>query len=258
MKKFKYIKISNTKKLRYIDNYYKKKLYIIFLPGFMSDIDGKKPQAFKKYAVKKKLGFLAIEYSGHGKSSGEFTKGNITEWSNDVKNSIKKIVKKNKFILVGSSMGAWISLNQFKYFENQILGFIGIGSAPEFLERLMWKQFTKKIKKEIKTKGIITIKHSQSNFRNKLNEYPITYQLIKDGRKNKVLSKKIKSRIKVIMLHGGKDEVVPVSFSRKCLSLFPNAQKKLIVIKNGDHSLSNQAPLKKIIKELNSIIKDII
>jgi len=61
MKKFKYLKISATKKLRYIDNYYKKKLYIIFLPGFMSDIDGKKPQAFKKYAIKNKLGFLAIE-----------------------------------------------------------------------------------------------------------------------------------------------------------------------------------------------------
>ena len=94
MKKFKYLKISKTKKLRYIDNYYKKKLYIIFLPGFMSDIDGKKPQAFKKYAVKNKLGFLAIEYSGHGKSSGEFTKGNISEWSADAKKSIKKISKK--------------------------------------------------------------------------------------------------------------------------------------------------------------------
>ena len=68
MKKFKYLKISKIKKLRYIDNYYKKKLYIIFLHGFMSDIEGIKPQAFKKYAVEKKLGFLAVEYSGHGKS----------------------------------------------------------------------------------------------------------------------------------------------------------------------------------------------
>ena len=114
----------------------------------MSDIDGEKPTAFFKYAKKKKLGFLAIEYSGHGKSSGEFTKGNISEWSNDVKNSIKKIVKKNSFILIGSSMGAWISLNQFKYFKNQIKGFIGIGSAPEFLERLMWKKFSKKSSKK--------------------------------------------------------------------------------------------------------------
>jgi len=251
MKKFKYLKISSTKKLRYIDNYYKKKLYIIFLPGFMSDIDGKKPQAFKKYAVKKKLGFLAIEYSGHGKSSGEFTKGNITRWSNDAKNSIQKIVKRNKFILIGSSMGAWISLNQFKYFKNQILGFIGIGSAPEFLERLMWKKFPKKNKNEIITKGLSVIKSGQY-------EYPITFQLIKDGRKNKIPSKKIRSKIKVIMVHGSKDEVVPVSFSRKVLSVFSNAQKKLVVIKNGDHSLSNKISLRKIIKELNSIVKDII
>ena len=73
MKKFKYKKISRSKKLRYIGNYYKKKLYIVFLPGFMSDLEGKKPQSFKRYAIKNKLGFLGIEYSGHGKSSGEFT-----------------------------------------------------------------------------------------------------------------------------------------------------------------------------------------
>jgi pimeloyl-ACP methyl ester carboxylesterase len=251
MKSYKYIKISKTKKLRYIDNYFKKKLYIIFLPGFMSDIDGKKPQAFKKYAVKNKLGFLAIEYSGHGKSSGEFIKGNITEWSNDAKNAIKKIVKKNKFVLIGSSMGAWISLNQFKYFKNQILGFVGIGSAPEFLERLMWKKFPKKNKNEIITKGLSVIRNGQY-------EYPITRQLIKDGRKNKVLSKKIRSKIKVTMIHGSKDEVVPVIFSRKVLSIFSNAKKKLAVIKNGDHSLSDNNPLKRIIKELDRIIKDVV
>ena len=251
MKKFKYLKISNTKKLRFIDNYYKNKLYIVFLPGFMSDIDGKKPQAFKKYAVKNKLGFLAIEYSGHGKSSGKFTKGNITIWSNDAKNSIKRIVKKNKFILIGSSMGAWISLNQFKYFKNQILGFVGIGSAPEFLERLMWKKFPKKNKNEIITKGLSVIKNGKY-------EYPITAQLIKDGRKNKILSKKLRSKIKVTMVHGVKDEVVPVSFSRKVLTVFPNAKKKLVKIKNGDHSLSNKIHLNRIIKELNSIVKNIV
>ena len=174
MKKFRYLKISRTKKLRYLVNYYKTKLYIIFLPGFMSDIDGEKPGAFRKYAKKNKFGFLAIEYSGHGKSSGEFTKGNISEWSNDAKRSIKKIVKRNSFILVGSSMGAWISLNQFKYFKKQIKGFIGIGSAPEFLERLMWKQFPKKIKKEIREKGVSIIKHGNSKFKQRQYEYPVT------------------------------------------------------------------------------------
>ena len=60
------------------------------------------------------------------------------------------------------------------------------------------------------------------------------------------------------MVHGGKDEVVPVSFSKKVLAVFPNGQRKLVVIKNGDHSLSNQIPLKRIIKELNNIVKYIV
>jgi len=250
MKKFKYLKISKTKKLRYMGNYYKKKLYIIFLPGFMSDIDGKKPRAFKKYAIKNKLGFLAIEYSGHGKSSGKFAEGNISVWTKDARISIKKIVKKNDFILIGSSMGAWISLNQFKYFKKQIKGFVGIGSAPEFLTKLMWKQFTKKIKKEIMEKGLSVIKHSKYN-------YPITQQLIKDGRKNKILSKKIKMPIDVAMLHGSKDDSVPVSFSKKVLKIFVRARKKFVIIKNGDHSLSSKKNLKRIIKELDKIVRKV-
>ena len=251
MKKFKYQKISKTKKLRYIDNYYKKKLYIVFLPGFMSDVEGKKPHSFKQYAVKKKLGFLALEYFGHGKSSGEFTKGNISIWSKNAELLIKKIIRKNNFILIGSSMGAWIALNQFKYFKKQIKGFLGIGSAPEFLTRLMWNKFPKKIKKEIIKKGISFIESGQY-------KYPITHQLIKDGRKNKILSKKIKSKIKVTMVHGQKDEVVPVSFSRKVLSTFIGAKKKLVIIKNGDHSLSDKNPIKKIVKELNEIVLNVI
>ena len=155
-------------------------------------------------------------------------------------------------------MGAWISLNQFKYFKNQIKGFIGIGSAPEFLERLMWTQFTKKMKKEVIQKGETIIMHGRSKFQTKQYEYPVTYQLIKDGRKNKVLSNKIKTMIPVTMVHGKKDELVPISFSRKVLSMFTRAKKKLVIIKNGDHSLSNKNPLKKIIKELNNIVIDVV
>ena len=247
MKKFKFLKISNTKKLRYIDNYFKKNLYIIFLHGFMSDIEGKKPQTFKRYALKNKLGYLAVECSGHGKSTGKFTNGNISIWTNDVKKSIKKIIKKNNFIMIGSSMGSWIALNQFKYFKNQIKGFIGIGSAPEFLTKLMWNKFPKKTKREIIQKGISIIKHGQY-------EYPITHQLIKSEKKNRVLSKKILSKINVTMFHGKKDEVVPVSFSRKVLKIFKKAKKKIIVFKNGDHSLSEKKYLKAMTKELDRLI----
>ena len=144
-------------------------------------------------------------------------------------------------------MGSWISLNQFKFFNKQILGFLGIGSAPEFLENLMWKKFNNKTKKEIKKKGIYNLKHGDY-------EYPITYQLIKDGRNNKILNKKIINKIYVTMIHGSKDEVVPVNYSKKVLEIFKNAKKKLLIIKNGDHSLSSKKNLKKIIIELDNII----
>jgi len=247
MIRYNYYKLSKTKKIRYIKNNQKNSPYIIFLHGFMSNLDGKKPKAFLKFANKKKLGFLAIEYSGHGKSSGKFTDGNISLWSKETTLMIKKIVKKNDLILIGSSMGSWLSLNQFKIFKNQIKGFLGIGSAPEFLENLMWKKFTKKMRNEITMKKIITLNHGKF-------EYPIALQLIKDGRKNKVLKKKINYKLKVTMVHGEKDESVPFSYSKKILKLFIKAKKKLVIVKNGDHSLSSNKWLKILINELNLIV----
>ncbi len=76
--------------------------------------------------------------------------------------------------------------------------------------------------------------------------------------KTKFLTKKIKSKIYLTMLHGSKDEAVPVIFSKKVLKLFKNAKKKMIVIKNGDHSLSSNKNLKKINSELSKIVSNII
>ena len=247
MTNFNYFKISKSKKIRYLKYFRKKATYIVFLHGFMSDLEGNKPKAFYEFAKKNNLGFLALEYSGHGKSYGKFIDGNISSWSKDVKILIKKIVRNNKMILVGSSMGSWISLNQFKYFKKKICGFLGIGSAPEFLEHLMWKKFSIRKKKEIVKKGIINLKHGDY-------EYPITYQLIKDGRKNKILNKKINQNIKVTMIHGSKDKSVPVIYSKKILEIFKSKKKKLVIIKKGDHSLSSPKWLNILKKELELII----
>ena len=247
MTKFLYYKLSKIKRIRYLKHYQKNRNYIVFLHGFMSDLEGKKPKKFLNFAKKNKFGFLALEYSGHGKSSGKFIDGNISKWTKETNLLIKKIVKKNKIILVGSSMGAWISLNQFKFFKKQIKGFLGIGSAPEFLENLMWNKFSKKMKISIVKNGIYNLKHGDYT-------YPITLQLIKDGRKNKVLNKQIKSKIRITMIHGQKDDVVPVYYSKKVLKIFKNGERKLVVVKNGDHSLSSIKHLKILEKELKTII----
>jgi len=246
MTNFNYFKISKTRKIRYLKHHQKNTTYVVFLHGFMSDLEGKKPKAFLKFAKKNRINFLALEYSGHGKSSGKFIDGNISKWSKETSILIRKIVKKNKIILVGSSMGAWISLIQFQYFKTQIKGFLGIGSAPEFLEKLMWNKFSQRMKKEIKKNGIIHLKHGDY-------EYPITYQLIKDGRKNKVLHKKIFQNINVTMVHGNKDKSVPVSYSKKILRIFKNSKKRLVIVKNGDHSLSTPKWLKILKSELKLI-----
>ena len=247
MTNFNYLKLTRSKRIRYLKHTQKNRDYIVFLHGFMSDLEGKKPKTFLNFAKKNKFGFLALEYSGHGKSSGKFINGNISKWTNETKLLIRKIVKKNNIILVGSSMGAWISLNQFKFFKKQIKGFLGIGSAPEFLDGLMWNKFSLKQKKEIKKNGIIQLKHGDY-------EYPITHQLIKDGRKNKIFNKKIYNDLNVTMVHGNKDNSVPVIYSKKVLKIFKNAKKKLVVVKNGDHSLSSPKWLNLLKKELMLII----
>ena len=56
------------------------------------------------------------------------------------------------------------------------------------------------------------------------------------------------------MVHGSKDKSVPIIYSKKILKIFKNTKKKLVIIKNGDHSLSSPKWLKMLKKELKLII----
>ena len=243
-----YFTISKKRKIKYFFSNNKSQVTVVFFHGFMSDMNGAKPKAIEKFCKKQKVNFLKFEYSGHGKSKGIFLEGNISKWTNDALQIIKKKIDKDKkLIFIGSSMGSWIALNLFLYFKAQIKGFIGIASAPEFIEELMWKKFSKKVKKIIMTKKIYRL--ARGNF-----EYPITKQLILDGRKNKVLNNKINLGIPLVLFHGLKDEVVPLNLSKKIFKICKKSIKKLLIIKKGDHSLSKTNDLKKIGKELSRLI----
>ena len=250
-KRSKYFTTLNKTRIKYLLIKKNSQITVVFFHGFMSDMIGAKPSAIQKICKKLRLSFLKFEYSGHGRSSGKFINGNISKWTNEAKQLIKsKIKKEQNLIFIGSSMGSWIALNLFPFFKKQIKGFIGIASAPEFLERLMWKKFTKKIKKIITNKKIYHLKHGDY-------VYPITKQLIFDGQKNKILNNKINLKIPLVLFHGTKDEVVPLNLSRKILKICEKSKKKLIKIKNGNHSLSRKSDLKKICNGLNYILKNI-
>ena len=250
-KRSKYFTTLNKRKIKYLFIKKNSQFTVVFFHGLMSDMVGAKPAAIQKFCRKLKLNFLKFEYSGHGRSSGQFIEGNISKWTDEAKQLIKLKIKKNKnLIFVGSSMGSWIALNLFSFFKKKIKGFIGIASAPEFLEELMWKKFSKKIKKIIMTKKIYHLDHGGF-------VYPITKQLIFDGRKNKVLNNKINLKIPIVLFHGTKDEVVPLNLSKKILKICKKSKRKLIKIKNGNHSLSRKSDLKKICDELNYMLKNI-
>ena len=246
MAKFKFLKLSKSKKIRYLFNSTSEDIYVLFLHGFRSDLEGDKPKTLFKFCKKNKIGFLALEYSGHGKSYGKFENGTISSWTDDTKKIIKKKIIKKKLIIVGSSMGGWIGLNLFKSFKKNIVGFVGIAPAPEFLDRLIWNKFTSKVKRQLVKDKFYIFKHGGY-------EYNISYNLIKNGRKNKIFNTIFKNEIYLTILHGQKDDLVPITISRKIMKIFKRAKKKLLVIKNGDHSLSKKKNLKILTKEIGLI-----
>ena len=147
-------------------------------------------------------------------------------------------------------MGGWIGLNLFKFFDKNILAFVGIAPAPEFLDKLMWKKFTNKVRKQLIKEQFYVFNHGGF-------EYYITYNLIKDGKKNKVFNKIFDNKIYLTILHGENDDVVPISISRNIIRIFKKAKKKLIIIKNGDHSLSKKNNLKRLMREIKYIYNNL-
>ena len=243
-----FFRTKNNQKIHYkfINN--KSLITIIFLHGLMSDIKSKKAKFLKKFVNKNKINLLLFEYSGHGKSSGQFTDFSIKNWIEDSRSIVKNLIKKGKIILIGSSMGAWIGIVLIKYFHQRIKGFIGIAPAPDFTEELIWKKLNIFEKNNIRKNKIYKLKSSHNNF------YPITKKFIFDGKKILILNKKIKCNFKVELLHGIRDSSVPWTYSINLTKTLIAKKLKLTIIDDGDHSLSRVQDLKKLELAIKNII----
>ncbi|CAO6132076.1 COG1647 Esterase/lipase [Candidatus Pelagibacterales bacterium] len=243
-----FFRTKNNQKIHYkfINN--KSLITIIFLHGLISDIKSKKAKFLKKFVNKNKINLLLFEYSGHGKSSGQFTDFSIKNWIEDSRSIVKNLIKKGKIILIGSSMGAWIGIVLIKYFHQRIKGFIGIAPAPDFTEKLIWKKLNILEKNNIRKNKIYKLKSSHNNF------YPITKKFIFDGKKILILNKKIKCNFKVELLHGIRDSSVPWAYSINLIKTLITKKLKLTIIDDGDHSLSRVQDLKKLELAIKNII----
>ena len=224
-----------------------KKEGIVFLSGFNSDMQGKKALYLEKWAKENNHSFLRFDYSGHGQSSGSIDKTCFSDWYQDSEYLINKLTK-DKQILVGSSMGAWIMLMLAKRIPQKISAIIGLAPAPDFPKLLIWDKMTGDQKRKLVKNRKISIKYEDGS------KNDFSYKLIKDSFKNLTLSNSIIFDGPVYLYHGMADDAVPYDLSIKIINKFTRTNNvKLLLEKDAKHRLSEAHQLKNITNIIEEI-----
>ncbi len=225
---------------------------LVWLGGFRSDMLGSKAETLAMHAGNTGQGYLRFDYTGHGESEGAFREGTISKWRDDAILAIENCTKGPQ-LLVGSSMGGWISMLTALEIPERIAGMILIAPAPDFTEKLMWANMDQALRKDIITKGFVERPSDYSD-----EPEIITHELIEDGRKNLVLDKKINIKGPIRILQGMRDADVPWSHALEAIECFESDDITASLIKSGDHRLSRDEDLSRLIQvidELNEKIR---
>ncbi len=241
-----YLKSSFGENLAYSHEENGSKTSVFFFGGYASDMTGTKATALSQWCEKNDYNFIRFDYSGHGKSEGNFEDGGITKWSSEATEVLKSF-SKEKNIVIGSSMGGWISLIVTLKNLNLISALIGIASAPDFVVG-EWNRLSDEQKAQIKNDGKIIINWDKYN-----DDYTITYKFLKDGMNNMLLNSAINVDCPIRLLHGRLDQVVSYETSEKILEKITSKNKKLTIIEDGDHSLSRESDLQLLFDNIREL-----
>ncbi|MFV0949238.1 MULTISPECIES: alpha/beta hydrolase [unclassified Wolbachia] len=224
-----------------------KKASIVFLSGFASNMDGTKATAVYKFCQENDIALVLFDYFGHGNSSGDFADYTISDWQKNCAKVISELTI-NKQIIIGSSMGGWLMLLTALQFPEKIAALIGISSAPDFTEDLIFKQLSDKQKEELSSKGVI-------DFTSEHCAYKITKNLIEDGRKNLLLNKKtIDVNCPVRLLHSINDQDVPYQVSLNLAKKIKSTDVEVHLIKSAKHNMSDNYSLKILFKTIREFL----
>ena len=221
-------------------NFHKNKKTLIWFGGLNSDMDGTKAIFLSNLSKKNKINFCRFDYFGHGKSSKRFEDCVISDWLNSGLKIIDEVIDTDA-ILIGSSMGGWISTLISLKRKKRVKGLILIAPAIDMTKNLMWDKFSTQEKKEISSKGFLERYTEQYK-----SSYKITKALINDGKNYLILKDKISLSIPIRIFHGVKDHAVPWNLSLDLMSCFSSSDIKVNFNKNGDHSLSSKSDLKNL------------
>lgn len=223
---------------------------IVFLGGFKSDMDGTKAIFLEELCKSKGWAFLRFDYSGHGQSSEAFTDGCIGDWAEDAAEAIRQLTQ-GKQILVGSSMGGWISLLMTKRLPESVAALVTIAAAPDFTEDGYWASFNEDTRRHLAAEGVVNVPSDYGD------PYPITKKLIDDGRQHLVLREPLPLDFPVRFLQGEADEDVSVETATRLFAHVKGDDIQLTLVKGADHRFSTPEALQILQSTLHSVRKKI-
>ena len=204
---------------------------VVILHGFRSDMEGSKAQALDAWAAKTGRALLRFDYSGHGQSSEAFEDGSIGNWAQDSAEIISALCP-DPVVLVGSSMGGWISLLLARHMPHRIAGLVTIAAAPDFTQDRIFAQRSAEDEAHLRDHGYFYVPSDYGE------PYKITATLLEDGRAQSIFDRPLSLPMPVRFLQGDRDLAVPVS---KAMRLFEHAEgedMRLTLVSGADHSFS--------------------
>ena len=219
---------------------------IVFLPGYMSDMQGGKATALDEWAHASGQAMLRLDYSGCGESEGLFADQTLDSWRDDVIHLIDRIIE-GPVILVGSSMGGWLMLLVALARPDRIVGMVGIAAAPDFTG---WG-FSDADRAKLARGETLSEPSEYSD-----QPYITTAAFWLSGEANRRLGGPIPLDCPVRLLHGQKDADVPWEILLQLGEKLRSADVQIRLIKDGDHRLSRDQDIALLIDTVAALVKD--
>lgn len=219
---------------------------VVFLGGYKSDMTGSKAVYLEDWAKAEGRAYLRLDYSGHGASDGVFEDGCIGDWAQDAEAAINALTQ-GPVILVGSSMGGWISLLMCLRL-GRVAGLVTIAAAPDFTEDAFWAGFDETQRMQLMERGQVALPSDYGD------PYIVTRRLIEDGRNHLVMRAPLALPFRVRFLQGSADKVVSSATALALLEHVESADATLTFLKGGDHSMSESDGLALIEHALRDVI----
>jgi pimeloyl-ACP methyl ester carboxylesterase len=221
---------------------------LVFLPGYMSDMQGSKAQALDAWCGREGHACLRLDYSGCGASEGRFRDGTLTRWRDDVIDVIAGAVPDGPLVLVGSSMGGWLMLLVALAMPARVAGLVGIAAAPDFTD---WG-FDAAQKALLATGEDLVVPSAYAD-----EPYVTTADFWASGQANLLLGGCIGLDCPVRLLHGQADPDVPWQVSTRLAAALGSADVQTLLVKDGDHRLSRPEDIARLVRTVGTLLQDL-